>query len=61
MKIKALTSFAGTLTMANGEIVECSNKVLVNDLLRAGYVEEVTEEKKPKKGAGTRESKRDNK
>lgn len=61
MKLKALTSFAGILTMANGEVLECKDKAVVNDLLRAGYVEEVIEEKKPKKGAGTRESKRDNK
>jgi hypothetical protein len=41
MKVKALVSFAGTVTMGKGEVKEIKNKVLINDLLIAGYVEEV--------------------
>lgn len=43
MKIKALTSFCGSLCMAKGEIRECSDKTVLADLLDAGYVEEVVE------------------
>ena len=48
MKVKALTSFTGLLTMTVGEIGEITDKVILQDLLSAGYVEEV--EEKPKKG-----------
>lgn len=41
MKIKALCSFSGRITMAKGETRECNNEYIVNDLLRAGYVEAV--------------------
>lgn len=51
MKIKAKTNFCGALTMAKGEIRECSDNAVLTDLLKVGYVEEVKEdpaEKKPK-------------
>lgn len=41
MKIKALCSFSGRITMTEGETRECDNEYIVNDLLRAGYVEAV--------------------
>lgn len=41
MKIKALRSFCGRISMAEGEIRECNNEYVVNDLLKAGYVEAV--------------------
>lgn len=41
MKIKALCSFSGILSMAKDEIKECNNEYIVNDLLKAGYVEAV--------------------
>lgn len=41
MKVKALISFAGAFTMAKGEIKECSDKTILQDLLQAGYVEKV--------------------
>jgi hypothetical protein len=43
MKIRALVSFSGALSMSKGEIRECSNKAILHDLLKAGYIEEVTE------------------
>lgn len=57
MKIKALCSFCGRITMAEGETRECSNEYIINDLLKAGYVEaakeplpqEQTETHSPKK------------
>lgn len=56
MKIRALCSFSGRITMAEGDARECNNEYVVNDLLRAGYVEMVeipspakNQEEKPKK------------
>lgn len=43
MKIKALKSFSGSLSMSKGEVVNCNRMDVVNDLLKAGYVEEVKE------------------
>lgn len=41
MKIRALTSFCGSLCMAKGEIRECSDGAVFADLLDAGYIETV--------------------
>lgn len=43
MKIKALKSFSGLLSMSKGEVINCNRRDVVNDLLKAGYVEEVEE------------------
>ena len=48
MLYRALVSFAGQVTMTKGEVGEISDPSIANDLLKAGYVEEV---KKPKKEA----------
>lgn len=40
-RVKALVSFAGTVTMGNGEIRDIPEGDDLKDLLRAGYVEEV--------------------
>jgi len=45
MKIKALVSFSGAFSMHKGEIKECSDNAILQDLLQAGYVEEVKEQK----------------
>lgn len=47
MKIKALVSFSGALSMKLGEVREIENKVILKDLLRAKYIEELIE--KPNK------------
>ena len=39
MVIKAKIGFCGVLCMAKGEIREYDNKVVLADLLRAGYIE----------------------
>ena len=49
MKIKAIVSFSGILSMSAGEIIDCDNAEVVNGLLDAGYVEEVKEAKEPVK------------
>lgn len=58
-KVEALVSFAGVVTMGLGEVGEISNKDVLSDLVKAGYVkvldapkakEEIKEAEKPKKG-----------
>lgn len=57
MKIKALKNFSGAFSMITGEIRECDDKVILQDLLQVGYIEEVKEVKKDVKSS---ESKRNN-
>lgn len=38
---RALISFSGLISMAEGEIREIADKAMVKDLLNAGYIEEV--------------------
>ena len=54
MRIKALTSFSGVLSMKIGEVREYDNKVVLSDLLQAKYIEEI----KPEKEVKSNESKR---
>lgn len=43
MKVEATVSFSGlTIAMAPGEIKDITDKALVDDLLRAGYVKKVS-------------------
>jgi hypothetical protein len=42
MKIKALTSFSGVLTMSKGEVTEYDGEAVLRDLLKAGYVKKVS-------------------
>lgn len=61
MIVRAKTSFAGAFSMYKGQVLECNDDVILQDLLSCGYVEKVTEqiEIKPKKEAVTKvESKR---
>ena len=48
MKVKALQSFTGVLTMQKGKIADCDDEVVVRDLLEAGYVELVEPKDEPK-------------
>jgi hypothetical protein len=41
MAYKALTSFAGVVTMAQGDVVDKLDSEVAKDLLRAGYIEEI--------------------
>lgn len=62
MIVKAKCNFAGALTMIEGEVTECNDEVILQDLLQAGYIEEVKSEqsKAPKEGVKKNESKRNN-
>jgi hypothetical protein len=51
MLYKALVSFSGAVSMTMGEVKEITDKAIVEDLLKAGYIEEVKTEKKPVKTA----------
>lgn len=48
MKVKALVSFCGKISMAEGEVRDIEDLSLVNDLKESGYIEPL-EEKKEKK------------
>ena len=43
MKIEALVSFCGILSMSKGEIRDYSVKSVVSDLMEAGYIREISE------------------
>lgn len=50
MKYRALISFSGLVSMRKGEVGEISDPAISEDLLKAGYIEEVKSEKsEPKK------------
>lgn len=56
MKVRALRSFSGSVSMSRGQEREIQDEYIVKDLLRAGYVEETektqtTAEKKKKSDA----------
>lgn len=54
---KALKSFSGVISMAEGDIKDISNPIIVKDLVKAGYIEEVkpaeTKAKKKKTAEAT--------
>lgn len=47
MRVRALTSFAGRISMSKGEVMEVKDKTILQDLLHAGYITEVKAETKP--------------
>lgn len=49
MKIEALKSFCGVLSMAKGEVREYGNETVLTDLINSGYVREVMEDAGHKK------------
>lgn len=46
MLVKATVSFCGVVSMRMGETKDISDKPILTDLLKAGYVEKIEEEKK---------------
>lgn len=49
MQYKALISFTGVESMTMGEVKEIKDPAIVKDLLKAGYIEEVKEDKPVKR------------
>ena len=45
MKYRAKVSFTGLVSMAKGDIRDISDVSIANDLLKAGYIEELKPEK----------------
>lgn len=45
MKVKARVSFCGVVSMRMGEVKDISDKSILTDLLKAGYIEKIEEEK----------------
>lgn len=41
MKIRALCAFSGMISMAKGDVCECTDQYVIDDLLQAGYIEAV--------------------
>lgn len=58
MDVKALVSFSGVFSMYKGEVKECNDRVVLQDLLNAGYVEKVKAETATPKGGKQSEGKR---
>lgn len=48
MAYKALTSFAGVVSMAQGEVIDKIEPEIAKDLLKAGYIEEIGSSKTEK-------------
>lgn len=46
MKVKALISFSGLISMSKGEVRDIANKEIYEDLLKAKYVEKVKTDNK---------------
>ena len=59
MKIRAIENFSGKIAMSIGDERELDNEVLLNDLLKAGYIEEIAPVQLKKRGKKD-ESERDN-
>ncbi len=45
MKYKAMTSFSGVVSMAEGDIMEIADKAVSDDLVQAGYIQAIEEPK----------------
>ncbi len=56
-EVKATVSFAGAISMSQGEVREVSDKALLDDLLAAGYVVETAKKTPPKRGVKNDNSK----
>lgn len=57
MKVKALKSFGGKISMAIGEEREIDDKVILSDLIDAGFVKEIKAEKKTEKAKSAKAKK----
>lgn len=44
---KALVSFSGIISMAEGDVANITDEAVVKDLLRAGYIERIKDDAKP--------------
>ena len=49
MKVRALVCFVGLVSMRKNEVKDIRNKKIVTDLIRAGYVEPIEDQKEDQK------------
>lgn len=54
MMYKATVSFSGKVSMRRDEVRDLNDKDLVNDLLKAGYIKPVDDNKRKKKDTPTK-------
>lgn len=53
---KALKTFTGIIRMKKGEVRDIEDKAIVNDLLKAGYIENLAPTPKAEKAVKSRKS-----
>lgn len=51
---RALKSFSGRISVAEGERIQLFDEKIINDLLQAGYIAKIEETKKETKGKKTK-------
>ena len=51
---RALKSFSGKISVAEGERIQLFDEKIINDLLQAGYIAKIEETKKEAKGKKTK-------
>lgn len=51
---RALKSFSGKISVAEGERIQLFDEKIINDLLQAGYIAKIEETKKETKGKKTK-------
>ena len=51
MAYRALRSFSGTLSMVKGEVREIEDEEIAKDLLRVGYIADLSEKQKAAKSS----------
>lgn len=51
MAYRALKTFSGLISMRKGEERDIKDETIVKDLLRAGYIEDLSEKTKPSKSS----------
>jgi len=54
MKVKALKTFSGAISMHEGEIREIKNEYIIADLTKAGYIEPDAPKRSMKNNEGKR-------
>lgn len=54
MKVKALKTFSGAISMHEGEVREVKDNYILNDLTKAGYIEPDVPKRSMKNNEGKR-------
>lgn len=57
MAYRALRSFSGLISMVKNEVRDIEDKKIVTDLIRAGYIEDLSEKQKSSKSSKSSKTK----